>query len=266
MSIELIDFLFILLGIFSGLLGGLLGIGGGVVTVPILYFLFQYTPPFKGEIMQVAVSTSLATGFVTSAVATFVQAKKKTIVLAAIQKLAPGLIIGCILGSLLGHYLPSEILSKIFGVMAILIGIYFFFPKLPSLYISSKLNATLSFFGLLIGSLSSLLGIGGGSLAFPVLLGYQMPAKNAAATSSASTLMTCLLGSATYLIIAWDQPDLPNTFGYVDLPAFAFISLGSILSAPLGVKLSHTLNVSFIKQIFGGSLALVGLSMLYRLS
>ncbi len=262
MSSDFILLLFVVLGLFSGLLGGLLGIGGGVITVPILYFVFQYTAIFGDKTMEVAVSTSLAAGFVTSAVSTFIQWKKKAIVFEAIKKLAPGLIIGCILGSLIAHYLPNDLLSKIFGMMAILLGLYFFFPRLPHLYISSTPNQSLSLFGLIIGCLSSLLGIGGGSLAFPILLGYQIPVKNASATSSASTLATTILGSMTYLAIGWNQPELPSTFGYIELPAFIAISIGSMISAPFGVKLSHVLNVAHIKQIFGCSLALVGLSML----
>ena len=107
-----------------------------------------------------------------------------------------------------------------------------------------------------------MLGIGGGSLTFPVLLGYQVSAKNSSATSSGATLITTLIGSITYLMIAWHKPELPETFGYIELPAFIAISIATIFTAPLGVKLSHTLDTILIKRIFGGCLALIGLSML----
>lgn len=256
-------FIFIALGLLSGVLGGLLGIGGGVITVPVFYFVFQYTGMFDDRIMQVAVSTSLASAILTSGVSTLIQWKKRAIHLSIIKLLVPGLAIGCIAGSLIAHYTPSDLLRLIFGAMAILLGGYFFFPRLPNLHISPAPNRTLSFFGLLIGSLSTMLGIGGGSLAFPILLGYQVPVKNASATSSASTLISTFLGSATYLAIAWHKPELPDTFGYIEIPAFLLVSLGSVIAAPLGVKLSHILNVALIKQIFGGSLVLVGLSMLF---
>lgn len=263
MSSDFVILIFIILGLISGLLGGLLGIGGGVITVPILYFIFQYVEGFPARTMQVAVSTSLAAGFVTSAVSTYVQFRKKAILFSVVKLLIPGLVFGCIAGSFTAHYLSSHILRIAFGTIAILLGTYFFFPRLPHLNIRPSPDPSLSIFGLFIGWLSTMLGIGGGSLTFPILLGYQLPANKSSATSSASTLLTTLIGSITYLIIAWHKPELPETFGYIEIPAFVAISIGSMLTSPFGVKLSHELNVTRIKQIFGGSLALVGLSMLF---
>ena len=262
MPSEFIFFIFILLGLTSGLLGGLLGIGGGVITVPILYFIFEYTGMFEDKTMQIAVSTSLAASIITSAVSTLAQLRKKAVHFTAIQFLAPGLILGCLFGSLTAHLMPSALLRLIFSIMAMLLGLYFFFPRLPPLHISSAPNKTLSLFGLLIGSLSSMLGIGGGALTFPVLLGYQIPIKNCSASSALSTLISTMAATLTYLTIAWNKPELPETFGYIELPAFIAISIGSLITSPIGVKLSHTLDVLLIKRIFGGSLILIGLSML----
>lgn len=264
MPSEFLIILFIILGLVSGLLGGLLGIGGGVVTVPVLYFIFLYSGLFGERIMQVAVSTSLAAGLVTSAISTWFQLQKNALLFPVLNLMIPGLIFGCIGGSLLAHYITSSLLSQIFGVMAILLGLYFCFPRLPHLRISNAPNKTLSLFATAIGCLSSLLGIGGGSLTFPVLLGYQIPVQNASATSSGSTLITTFIGSIAYLVIAWHQPTLPLTFGYIEIPAFLAISAGSFFTTPWGVKLSHTLNVGLIKRIFGLCLSLIGLSMLIR--
>ena len=250
------------LGLLSGLLGGLLGIGGGVVTVPALYFLFQYFGLFGERDMEIAVSTSLAAGFVTSAVSAFAQFRKKAILFSVLKFLLGGLILGCICGSFIGHHLSSALFTSIFGVMAVLLGAYFCFPRLPNLSISPSPNGTLSLFGFLMGSISSLLGIGGGSMTFPILLGYHVPAKNASATSSVSTLITTFFGSMTYLFIAWGKPEFPDTFGSIDVPSWIAISAGSILSSPFGVKLSSTLPVAHIKQIFGVCLCVIGLSMI----
>jgi uncharacterized membrane protein YfcA len=252
---------FFTIGLLSGVLGGMLGIGGGVITVPALYFIFQSLNLFSDNTMQIAVATSLAASVITSLVSTYFQIKKKAILFSVFRLLLPGLLLGCILGALLAHHISSEWLKISFGVMAVLLGTYFLFPKLPSLHICDKPNWSLSFFGLLIGSLSSMLGIGGGSLTLPVLLGYALHVKNASATSSLSTLMTTLVGSLTYLGLAWNQPKLADTLGYIDLPIFCILSLGSIIAAPFGVKLSHTLDVSLIKRIFGFSLILVGITL-----
>lgn len=255
--------LYAALGLVSGLLGGLLGIGGGVITVPVLYYLFQYITPLPNHVMQVAVSTSLAAGFITSAVSTYVQLRKGAVQFSILKLLIPGLIFGCIAGAVAAHFLSSVWLREIFGCMALGLGLYFFFPRLPHLKISSEPNRSLSIFGLGIGALSTLLGIGGGSLTFPVLLGYRVEVKTASATSSAATLFTTFLGSVAFLLIAWHQPDLPNAFGYIDLRAFWIISAATVLTAPIGVHLSHTLNVRLIKQTFGACLALIGLTMLF---
>jgi len=263
MSSEFLIISFVVLGLISGLFAGLLGIGGGVVTVPLLYYIFLSTHMPPDKVMQIAVSTSLAAAIVTSGMATFVQMRKKAIQVSVLKRMMPALLIGGAIGSLSAHYMPSKDLRLVFGIMALLLGIYFFFPRLPSLYIARSPNRSLPLISLVIGALSTMLGIGGGSLTFPVLLGYQLPAKNASATSSATTFITTCIGTLVYLIVAWNLPEFPSTFGYIELPAFFAISIGSILTAPLGVKLSHILRVSLIKQTFGICLSIVGLSMLF---
>ncbi|MES2273547.1 MAG: sulfite exporter TauE/SafE family protein [Chlamydiota bacterium] len=263
MSSEIFFFLFILCGGVTGLLAGLLGIGGGVITVPAIYYIFYYSGFLQTEVMQVAVSTSLAATFVTSSVSTIVQLQKKAVHFSLIKRLIPGLVLGCVLGALGAQYFPSGMLRILFGGMAILLGIYFFFPRLPIPTFDSQPNATLSLFGILIGTLSSLLGIGGGLFTVPVLIGYSIPMKNAVATSSASTLVTALIGSMAYLTIAWHQPEPPNTFGYIEIPTFLCIAIPSIFTTPLGVKLSHSLDTDRIKRIFAICLGVTGLSMLF---
>lgn len=255
--------LFILLGLISGLLGGLLGIGGGVVTVPALFFLFTYMGLGGDHVMQVAVATSLAGAVVTSAISTFVQWKRKAILFSVLKLMFFALVIGCVTGSFLAHFVSSNLLTEIFGGMATLLGFYFFFPRLPYPSIRPNPDWSLSFFAFLIGSLSSLLGIGGGAITFPVLMGYHVPIKNCSATSSASTLISTIIGSLSYLLIAWNKAEIPHAFGYIEVPAFIWISLGSAISAPLGVYLSHVLNVGLMKRIFGVCLSLVGLSLFF---
>lgn len=262
MFYEALLFFFFLTGIGSGFIGGLLGIGGGVLTVPALFFLFRFTDLLPGRLMQVAISTSLATTFVTAGVSTLLQMKKKAIHFDSIQWLIPGLLVGCVGGAVIVHLLPSLYLREFFGGMAILLGCYYFFPHLPFPRLGSAPNRTLSFFGLGIGALSSLLGIGGGTFTVPLLQCYQVPMKNAVATSSGATFATAFIGSVTYLIIAWNKPELPETFGYIEIPAFLAISLGSLCSTPFGVKLAHALHSDRIKRIFSCFLILTGFFMM----
>lgn len=261
MQFELVLPLFLILGLITGLLGGLLGIGGGVITVPLLYYIFLFTENYPEKMMQIAVSTSLAAAFVTSGISTYLHLKKRAVQFAILRWMAPPLIVGCILGAIAADQIQSRWLSFGFACIAALLGVYFFFPKLPNLRIASAPNRSLSFFGLVIGALSSMLGIGGGSVAFPILLGYQVPVKNASATSSASTLITTGIGTLSYIFVAWNTPHMRDTFGYIDVPAFVAISVGSMITSPIGVQLAQKLDVKTIKRIFGCSLVLIAISM-----
>jgi|SRR5579872_6223313 len=256
--------LFAASGMLSGILGGLLGIGGGIVTVPVLYYSLQFAGIPDDRVMQVAISTSLAATFLTAFASTWAHHQKRHIQFSILQYLVPGLIIGCVSGALTAHLIPSVFLREFFGITAILFGLYFFFPKLPHLSIAKHPNPSLSLFGLAIGYLSSLLGIGGGIFTIPILFGYQVPMKNTIATSSASTLATALAGTLTYLLIAWSKPSLPETVGYIELPAFLSIGIASIFFAPLGVKLSHYLPTGLIQRIFACALGTTGIAMLFR--
>jgi len=254
--------LFVLSGLLTGLLAGLLGIGGGLITVPVIYYLLPLAGFPEEKIMQVAVGTSLAATFITSFASTWAHYHKKTIVFSAFKRIVPGLIFGCMFGALIAHFLPSLFLREIFGCMAILFGIYFLFPRFPHPRFGSSPNFTLSIFGLGIGTLSSLLGIGGGLFTVPVFLGYQLPMKNAVGTSSSATLVTALVGTISYLFIAWHKPSIPETFGYIELPVFFAISLGSVSTSWLGVKLSHVLHTDIVKRIFACACAITGILML----
>ena len=254
--------IFIISGLSTGLISGMLGIGGGVILVPALYFFFNYTGLFETQVMQVAASTSLAIGFWISLVSSIAQHLKKAIRISALQLLAPGLIVGCIAGACIARFVSSDFIRYIFGIGALLLGAYFATPRLPHIHLASAPNRTLSLFGLGIGTLSSFLGIGGGTLTFPTFLAYGMDAKSSSATSSCATSLSCLIGTITYLLVAWKNPKLPGTFGYIDIQAFIVIGLAALLTTPLGVRLSHTLNVHLMKRIFGICLALIGFTML----
>jgi uncharacterized membrane protein YfcA len=263
MEFELLIFLFIFIGLISGLLAGLLGIGGGVITVPFLYYIFHYSELIPNHPMQFAVGTSLAASCVASGVSTFFQIKKHAVEYSALRLMTPTLILGCIFGSLIALHASSTYLRIVFAGVAILLGIYLLFPKLPNLYIAPAPDRSLAVFGLLIGTLSSMLGIGGGSISFPIFLGYQLQVNRASATASASTFITTFFGSILFLMIAWKNSKTSYALGYIQLPAFFAISAGAILTSPIGVRMSRMLPVSQIKRSFGVCLILVGLAMIF---
>jgi uncharacterized membrane protein YfcA len=199
---------------------------------------------------------------VTSMGSTWSHQKRKTLHSSAVKMIIPGLVIGCISGAIISNFLSNTILKEAFGIMALIFAVYFFFPKLPQIHIAEKPNKSLLAFGFAVGNLSSLLGVGGGIFLIPVLLGYKIPLQSSIATSSAGTLTTAFTGSLAYLVIAQGQLAVPDTFGYIQIPAFLTIGACSLITTSLGAKLAHTLPPSLIKRIFATVLGATGLAML----
>lgn len=258
----MIFLLFAITGLFTGVIAGLLGIGGGVIAVPALYYIFLQFGHLEKDLMHVCIATSLASTFLTSIGSTWAHRDKAAIIKSILKIMAPGLVVGCILGVFFTYYLHSDSLRMIFGSMAIAFAMYFFFPKLPSLNIAPSPNKSLMIFGTFFGCLSSLLGIGGGIFMVPTLLGYHVSMKDVVAVSSAGTLITAFFGSIAFLIISWNRTPAPYTLGYIEIPAFLLIGLCSLLTTSLGVKLSQYLSSNLIKRIFALALAATGLAML----
>lgn len=255
-------FLLIIIGLITGILAGLLGIGGGVITVPAMYYLFQYYDFPLDHLMHTCIATSLASTMLTSLGSTWSHHRKSSILYTALKMIVPGLVIGCVSGAAVSYFLSSNTLKAIFGIMAIVFAIYFFFPKLPQIKIANAPNQSLGLFGFVVGNLSSLLGVGGGIFMVPILLGYQMSLQSSVATSSASTLATALTGTLSYLVIAQGQVSGPDSFGYIQIPAFLTIGICSLATTSWGSKLAHTLPPTLIKKVFACALAATGVAMI----
>lgn len=259
--VELITFL--ALGAATGLLSGLLGLGGGVFMVPALYFIFEYMGFEHENLMHLVIGTSLATMVANSAISTWSHHKKKAVTWSMTKHLLPGCIIGCIVGVATAEFLPSEFLARIFGVIITLISLYYLIPNIPQFSIHNPSTTTLTVSGGALGFLSSLLGIGGGTIAVPLLISFKMHVRNAVATSSSFTFFTSLIGTIGYLSIGWRESFFPNSFGFIYLPAFLVMTVGSMLFAPLGVKLAHFLPSKALKLIYSIVLCLIGVTMIF---
>ncbi|HSX14081.1 MAG TPA: sulfite exporter TauE/SafE family protein [Chlamydiales bacterium] len=259
----MIIFLFIVIGLVTGLLAGLLGIGGGIISVPSMFYILHLLKNKPDNLMQICVATALATTLITSLGSTISHHKKKTHLPHVLKIVVPGLVVGCILGAIGSTFLSSRSLQFFFGTISILFAVYFFFPKLPQMNIAPHPNRSLSLFGVLIGILSSLLGVGGGIFLIPVFLGYQISLHNTVASSSASTLATALAGTIIYLYLGFDQPTMPYTIGYIYVPGVLLMGISSLLTTSTGVKLAHILPPTVTKRLFSVVLVLTGLSMIF---
>lgn len=259
---EWLDILyFFLLGVGTGILSGLFGFGGGVFVVPSLYLLFQFFSFPHDIIMQLAIGTSLATLIFTAAVSTWYHHLKKAVLWRVTRKWTLFLIVGSIVGVVLARYLPSNALARIFGYFMLALSVYLIVPSKKPLFhkpISIWLTSFLSSF---VGFLSSLLGIGGGTVAVPLFVAMDMPVKNAIATSSSLTIITGIIGTIGYLLIGWDS-NIPESFGFIYLPAFITMTITTVLTAPIGVKLAHRLSSKLLKILCGSVLAIIAFAMI----
>lgn len=260
MSLLLIELLAI--GLLAGYLAGFLGIGGGFVVVPALTYLFLQDPSTAPWAIHMAVGTSLATMLVTSLSSIAAHHRKRAINWPLVRSLAVGLLVGAMLGALIADHLEPEVLVRVVGIFAVLAGLQLILGRKPEGEKSLPGQPAVSLVGLVIGSISSLIGIGGGALTGPWQLWHGVRAQNAVATSAACGYPIAIAGSASFLVLGLGG-DLPQgAFGYIHIPAFAGIALASAIAAPLGAATVHRLPPATVRRVFGGFLVLVGLRML----
>jgi len=253
---------FAIIGIVAGYLAGFLGIGGGFVVVPALTFLFLQHSDTAPWAIHMAVATSLATMLVTSLSSIIAHHRRRAIRWPLVRSLAGGLVIGAVLGAVIANALHGDALGRVFGSFAVLAGLQLILGRQPEGEKPLPGQPGLTLVGMAIGTISSLIGIGGGALTGPWQLWHGIRAQNAVATSAACGYPIAVAGTLSFVWLGW-QGGLPGqALGYVHLPAFAGIALTSAVAAPLGAATVHRLPPRLVRRIFGGFLVLVGLKML----
>jgi uncharacterized membrane protein YfcA len=254
-------------GAFAGILAGLLGVGGGIVIVPVLFFLFQSFGVSPESAILVATATSLATIVPTSVSSIRSHSKNGNVDFDLLKRWAVFILIGVLLGSWLVTLVEGTMLTMLFGVIAILSGLNMLFRK-GKLALYQKLPKTTgqTVMGVSIGFFSSMVGIGGGTISVPLLTLYNYPTHKAIGTAAAIGLIISLPGALTMLTFGSTPTDAPaGTFGLVNLFAFACIVPLTVLFAPVGASLATKLDAVKLKKIFAFVLLLIGLRMLAQL-
>ena len=253
---------YLALGAVGGILAGLMGIGGGIVIVPALYFLFAWQDFPAEHLMQLAVATSLATIIFTAIASTRAHHQRGAVDWPAVFGMGPGIVLGAVAGGLLARSVSSEWLRVLFGVFEIAVALQIGLGAKPaaSRVLPGRVGKLIA--GAMIGSLSALLGIGGGTLTVPFLLWCNVTIHRAVATSAACGLPIALTGALTMMASGWGLSGLPDySLGYVYWPAAVAIVVASFLAAPLGARLAHALPVMTLKRVIAVLLAIVGLRM-----
>lgn len=255
--------IYLLLGAFAGLVAGLLGVGGGLIIVPVLVFIFTGQEMANHLIVHLAVGTSLATIVFTSISSVRAHHQHGAVLWPAFWQLTPGIVIGAWLGALFADVLASDQLRRFFGVFELLVAIQMTFNVKPRPHRQLPGRAGMVGAGSVIGAISAIVGIGGGTMTVPFLVWCNIAMRKAVATSSACGLPIAIAGATGFIVTGWNAVDLPvYSSGYVYWPAFIGIVIASVLSAPLGARLAHRLPAAQLKRIFAVLLYILGLRML----
>lgn len=260
-------FALIATGIFAGILAGLLGVGGGIVIVPVLFFLFQSLGVSAESAMLVATATSLATIIPTSISSIRSHHDKGNVDIDLLKQLAGFIFIGVLAASWLVTRVDGTLLTLLFGIIALLSALNMLFRTGSSALYSSLPNQTgRAAMGSGIGFFSAMVGIGGGTLSVPLLTLFNYPAHKAIGTAAAIGLIISLPGALTMLLLGVTPSDAPvGTFGLVNLVGFICIVPLTVLFAPVGASLAAKLDATKLKRIFAVVLLITGIRMLAQL-
>jgi uncharacterized membrane protein YfcA len=230
-----------------------------------LYFLLIRDGVATDIAMQVAVGTSLATIVLTSISSVLAHHRRQAVLWPLVAQLAPGMMAGALLGAVIADWLPSQVLAQVFAVFALLVGIQMMVVRDLHGHIQMPGMGVMVASGGVIGAVSALVGIGGGSMTVPFLTWHRVPIHQAVATSAGCGLPIAVAGSAAFVVLGQSQATLPpHSLGYVYLPAMAGIVAASVIAAIAGAALAHQLPKTVLRQVFAVFLLLLGVYMLAR--
>lgn len=254
---------FLVLGLVVGFMAGLLGIGGGGIMVPVLTSIFLAQGVPVEQVVHMALGTSMASIVFTSFSSMRAHHKKGAVMWNVVKYMAGGVIIGTFAATFLATYMKSVHLAIFFAIFMAYVSIQMAIDKKPKP--SRELSAPSSLFGVgsLIGSVSALVSIGGGSLSVPYLVWQNVDLKKAIATSAAIGFPLSIAGTVGYMINGMIHASSSEMMlGFVYLPGVVLISIVSYFTAPLGARMAHTLPVGKLKKIFALLLMTLSIKML----
>ncbi|MFS6937636.1 sulfite exporter TauE/SafE family protein [Neisseria animaloris] len=256
-----------LLGAVAGFLAGLFGIGGGLVIVPVLFYLLPQAGVADNLALPIALGTSFSTIVITAFSASHRHYRFGNINWHAAKYLAPALIVAVFVSGLLAGSLPKAVVSKIFACLVIYLALKMLLSLKPSPKTDGKplSSRILVVGGFVIGALSGMGGISGGAFVVPFLNGRGMEIKKAIGTASLCGGLLAVSATLSFVIGGWHVPNLPAySFGYVYLPALAGIVSTSFFTSKLGANAANLLPVMALKRAFAVFLLLIALNMLLK--
>ena len=257
---------YLALGLAAGFVAGLLGVGGGLIIVPVLAFIFAAHHFPEQSVMHLALGTSLASIIFTSIASLRAHHAHGAVNWKAWREITPGIVTGALLGGVLAAYLSVGFLKAFFVVFVFYVGTQMLLEIKPKPARALPGRPGMFGAGNVIGAVSSLVGIGGGTLSVPFMTWCNIKLHVAIGTSAAIGLPIAVAGALGYVASGLTVSNLPpHSLGFIYLPALGAIVAGSIVTAPLGAKLAHRLPVNKLKKIFAVLLYALGVRMLISL-
>ena len=256
--------IYLLLGLVVGLFAGMLGIGGGMLLVPLLVFMFSAQDFPADRVLHLALGTSLTTIVFTSLSSIRAHHAHGAVRWDIFRRAAAGLVIGTLLGAFIADWLDSRFLAVVFVVFVSYSATQMILNKKPSP--TRRLPGAAGMFAGSggVGVVSSLVGAGGGVVSIPLMVLCNVPMRNAVGTSAALGLPIALAGTVGYVFTGLGEPGLPAmSLGYVYLPALIGIVIGTFVTVPLGAWLAHSMPVKQLKQVFALILFALAARMLW---
>ena len=255
--------LYLVTGALSGFAAGLFGIGGGLIIVPVLYYVFSTQGYDQQHLMHMAVATSLATIVVTSISSTLAHHQKKAVLWPVVLLLVPGVIVGAWFGGIFASALDNKLLSSVFAFFELSVAISLLLKKQSTQHQTSIKRPVATAGGAIIGFISTIVGVAGGTMTVPFLHWFNISMHKAVATSAACGFPIALIGTISYIYTGWGQ-QLTNSLsiGYLQLYALLFIASSSFIFAPAGAKLAHNISEKTLRLSFSLILFVLGITML----
>ena len=257
--------LLLAIGAFAGVMAGLLGVGGGIILVPAFFYMFSALGYGSDQLMQICLGTSLATIIVTSLRSLGAHNRKGAVEWQILRGWAPGIAVGAIIGVLIAASLRSVVLQGIFGVLGLMIGAYLGFGRGDwRLGTAMPRGVVRALMAPILGFLSVLMGIGGGSFGVPLMSLYGVPIHRAVATAAGFGVIIAVPSVIGFMLVAPAPVRPPFTIGAVNLPAFVVVVAMTMITAPYGVRLAHWMDPKPLRRVFAIFLTLVALNMLRK--
>ncbi len=255
--------LYVITGAVGGFIGGFLGLGGGIIFVPSLFYIFTYFQIQNDYVIQSAVSTSLACVVISSLSATIKHYKNQLINWKIFYKMLPGLTLGSLSGVLFITIFPSNVIKLFYSILLIIIAIYIFFEKENNIKSVLKFKFV-HFFSYIIGTVSALLGIGGGTLTTPYFKTQGESLKSSIATAAACGVPIASFGIILSIILNTFTNSFHTTIlNYINLSSFILISSSAILFSYFGAATTFSTNTSLLKNIFSLSILIIGITIFF---